>query len=66
MKVYVNGEVREFADGLKLEELMDLLGVKKETVVAEVNLKIVPPPERAEYWLGEGDRVELIQFVGGG
>ena len=66
MKVHVNGEAREFAEGLKLEELMGLLGVRKEAVVAEVNLKIVPPAERADYRLGEGDRVELIQFVGGG
>jgi len=66
MKLFVNGETKEFADGISVEELIRDLGVRKETVVAEVNRKIVQGPQRGDWKLAEGDQVELIQFVGGG
>ena len=66
MKLLINGENKEFADGLSLEEVIKQLGVRKETVVAEVNRKIIQNPQRAECKLVDGDQVELIQFVGGG
>jgi len=62
----INGESKEFSEGITLEELIRKLGVRKETVVAEVNRKIVQNDERGDVILSEGDQVELIQFVGGG
>ena len=66
MKLLVNGENKEFADGLSLEELIQSLGVRKETVVAEVNRQIVQNDQRPGWKLSDGDQIELIQFVGGG
>ena len=66
MKLFINGENKEFTDGISLEELIRQLGVRRETVVAEVNRNIVQAAQRAEWKLSEGDQVELIQFVGGG
>ena len=66
MKLTINGEIKEFPEGLSLEELIRQLGVRKETVVAEVNRQIVQNEKRAECRLSDGDQVELIQFVGGG
>ncbi len=66
MKLLINGENKEFSDGLSLEEVIKQLGVRKETVVAEVNRRIVQNEKRAECKLADGDQVELIQFVGGG
>jgi len=66
LKLIVNGETKEFSQALNLEELIQRLGVRKETVVAEVNRKIVQMGERASVNLAEGDQIELIQFVGGG
>ena len=66
MKLHVNGESREFTEDLSLEELIQKLGVRKETVVAEVNRKIIQAAQRGDCRLSEGDQVELIQFVGGG
>lgn len=66
MKLLVNGEKKEFTDGISLEELIRQLGVRKETVVAEVNRKIVQNDQRSALKLSDGDQVELIQFVGGG
>ncbi len=66
MKLIVNGETKEFSKPLTLEQLIQELGVRKETVVAEVNRAIVPMEQRASLGLNEGDQIELIQFVGGG
>ena len=66
MKLLVNGESKEFTDGISLEELIRQLGVRKETVVAEVNRRIVQNDQRPGLKLADGDQVELIQFVGGG
>lgn len=66
MKLTVNGETKEFARPLTLEQLIQELGVRKETVVAEVNRKIVPMDQRTGVNLADNDQIELIQFVGGG
>ena len=66
VRLQVNGQDREFPEGLSLEGLIQELGVRKETVVAEVNRRIVQGEQRASCRLADGDQVELIQFVGGG
>ena len=66
MKILVNGENKEFSEQTTLEELIQQLGVRKETVVAEVNRQIVQLEKRQSLKLADGDQVELIQFVGGG
>jgi sulfur carrier protein len=62
----INGENKEFTDGISLEEIIQQLGVRKETVVAEVNRQIIQNDQRKACKLSDGDQVELIQFVGGG
>jgi len=66
LKLLINGELKELGDGISLEELIKRLGVRKETVVAEVNRRIIQTGQHADCKLTEGDQVELIQFVGGG
>ncbi len=66
MKILVNGESKELTGQTTLEELIRQLGVRKETVVAEVNRQIIQMDKRSEIKLSDGDHVELIQFVGGG
>ena len=66
MKLLINGENKDFEEGVSLEELIRQLGVRKETVVAEVNREIIQAEQRATRKLSDGDQVELIQFVGGG
>jgi sulfur carrier protein len=66
LKILVNGENKEFSEQMTLEELIQQLGVRKETVVAEVNRQIIQLEKRPGLKLADGDQVELIQFVGGG
>jgi thiamine biosynthesis protein ThiS len=66
LKIVVNGENKELAGPASLEELIQQLGVRKETVVAEVNRRIIQLDQRSGLQLSDGDQIELIQFVGGG
>jgi len=66
MRVVVNGEERELAEGASLEELVAALGLAETPCAAEVNKRLVPKRERGETTLSEGDVIELVTLVGGG
>ena len=65
MRVQVNGELREVAAATILA-LVEELGLDVHKVAVERNLEIVPRSLHATTALTEGDRIELVQFVGGG
>ncbi len=66
MKVVVNGEEKEIPEGLTVEDLLNKLNIGKERVAVELNLDIVPKSRFADVVLKNGDRVEIVSFVGGG
>jgi sulfur carrier protein len=66
MKVQINGEDRDFDDSLPLAALVEQLGLKADRVAVELNRNIVPRAQWAETRVSEGDRLEIVQFVGGG
>lgn len=66
MKIWLNGEEREFSEGLTVGELLDALGVVRARVAVEVNRKVVRRAEHPSHRLQPGDRVEVVHFVGGG
>lgn len=66
MRVVVNGEEKEISEGLTVDGLLNKLGIGKERVAVELNLDIVPKSRFAETVLNDGDRVEIVSFVGGG
>ena len=66
MKIIVNGESREFRDGITLEELIQKLGLEGKVMAAARNMQIVKQDKWHEAILQEGDRIELLDFVGGG
>jgi thiamine biosynthesis protein ThiS len=66
MKLQINGEGLDFASPLSLSSLVEQLGMKPERVAVELNGNIVPREKWAGTILCEGDRVEIVQFVGGG
>lgn len=66
MILQLNGEQREFPDGLTLAALVERLGMKPDRVAVELNLVIVPRPEWQSTNLKDGDRLEVVHFVGGG
>ena len=65
MRIEVNGEHRE-VEASTILALVEELGLDVRKVAVERNLEIVPRSLHATTALAEGDRVELVQFVGGG
>jgi sulfur carrier protein len=65
MNLKVNGENRQ-TDSLTLKELFEELGIMRDRVAVEVNLKIVKKADHDTYQLSEGDVIEIVNFVGGG
>jgi thiamine biosynthesis protein ThiS len=69
MKLQINGEGRDFNDSptpFTLAALVETLGMKADRVAVELNRDIVPRDRWAETRLNEGDRLEVVHFVGGG
>jgi sulfur carrier protein len=65
MRIQVNGEDRQVS-ATTVQGLVEELGFDIRKVAVERNLAIVPRSLHAETALAEGDRIELVQFVGGG
>lgn len=65
MRIQVNGEPREVAAATVLA-LVEELGLDARKVAVERNLEIVPRSLHAATPIAEGDRIEVVQFVGGG
>jgi thiamine biosynthesis protein ThiS len=66
MTIVVNGEPKECADGLSLAEFITQLGLKADRVAVELNRQIAARNRWNEIALHEGDRLEIVHFVGGG
>jgi len=66
VKIWLNGEEREIPDGITVGELLDSLKVVRARVAVEVNLRVVRRADHDTHRLQEGDRVEVVHFVGGG
>ena len=66
MRLTVNGREREVAPGSDLLALLRELGVEPRVVVVEHNGRILRPRDFASVSLAGGDRVEVVQLVGGG
>jgi sulfur carrier protein len=66
MTVTVNGETREVADQLSLAELLETLAVAPGRIAVEVNEEVVPRQAYTARRIANGDRIEIVHFVGGG
>jgi len=66
MFLQVNGERKEFPDGLNVASLVQALGMKPDRVAVELNLEIVPRSDWPATELHDGDKLEIVHFVGGG
>ena len=66
MEVIVNGSAVKLGDTATLRELLVQLGHGERRVAVEVNREIVPRSLHASHPLKDGDRIELVQAMGGG
>jgi len=70
MNLHINGEARTFADlapaQFTLAALIESLSMKSDRVAVELNRDIIPRDRWPETLLKDGDRLEIVHFVGGG
>jgi thiamine biosynthesis protein ThiS len=66
LTVVVNGEETHIAEGTSVDRVVGDLGLKPERVAVELNHRIVRRSQWTSTALREGDRVEIVHFVGGG
>lgn len=66
MFVEVNGESRDVPNYITLAELVNHLALAPERLAIELNRKVVRRADWQQTDLKEGDRVEIVHFVGGG
>lgn len=62
----INGESRKFDRRLNVSGLLEALALEPRKIAVERNLEIVPKSLYGETALADGDRIEIVHFVGGG
>lgn len=66
MNLFLNGEPASAPDTVTVAEFLGQLGLPEKGVAVERNREIVPKSLYGTTRLAEGDRLEIVQFVGGG
>jgi sulfur carrier protein len=66
MQLTVNGDTRQFPEGLTVRGLVEALGLTEGPVAVERNREVVPRAQHAETVLSDRDVVEIVHLVGGG
>lgn len=66
MKLIINGNEKEFSAEVTLLEVLQQLDLEDKVMAAAVNMEIVKQDAWGECRLNNGDKLELLDFVGGG
>jgi thiamine biosynthesis protein ThiS len=66
MRLVVNGEEQTFSEVATVAALVASLGLDPRKVAVERNLEIVPRSAYARTCVADGDRIEIVHFIGGG
>jgi thiamine biosynthesis protein ThiS len=66
MTLTINGESREYPSASTLTALVEQLGMKSDRLAIELNRQIVPRDHWPQTALKDGDKLEIVHFVGGG
>jgi sulfur carrier protein len=66
VEIQVNGKARQVRAGITVAALIEELGLGGKPIAVERNREVVPRAQHGSTTLGDGDRLELVTFVGGG
>ena len=66
MNLIINGEKKSFDKSLTIEQIMDTLQIKDKVMACAVNMQIIKKENWNSFIPNENDKIELLQFVGGG
>lgn len=66
MQIVLNGEEMTTTRDITIEELVGSMELTTERYAVEINEELVPRSQHASHKLREGDRMEVVQAIGGG
>jgi thiamine biosynthesis protein ThiS len=66
LTIVVNGNQTDIAEGSHISDLIKSLGLDTQRVAVELNKRIVRRAHWGSTMISEGDKVEIVHFVGGG
>ncbi|MDX2506986.1 MAG: sulfur carrier protein ThiS [Gammaproteobacteria bacterium] len=66
MEIFVNGDSRQVQEPCSVQQLLDAMGLLGQRLALEINEEIVPKSRHAEHYFKEGDKVEIVNAIGGG
>ena len=66
MKLIINGDIKEFNDSFSLQDIITNLQIENKVMAAAVNMNIVKKDDWNSFVPKNDDKLELLQFVGGG
>lgn len=66
MQLLINGEDKQFEDNITLQEIITSLQIEDKVMAAAINMEIVKKDDWKSYIPKDNDKLELLQFVGGG
>jgi sulfur carrier protein len=66
VKILLNGDFVETTEGATIESLLRQLDIGRERVAVELNADIIPKAHYEKQLLCDGDKIEIVHFVGGG
>ena len=66
INILLNGESREVAKEIRLDQLLDFFSLPQQRIAIEINNNVIRRADWPETVIGEGDKIEVVHFVGGG
>jgi len=66
MDIIVNGENRSFENDINLKDIIKKLNIEDKVMAAAVNMEVIKKENWDNFIPQDGDKLELLQFVGGG
>lgn len=66
MEILINGEKKALTTAMNLTDLLKYFNLPSERVAVELNQEVVRKKDWAEIKVSDGDKIEVIHFVGGG
>jgi len=66
MEILLNGATQQVENNCNIRDLIEKMGLTQKRLAVEVNLEIIPRSQFDHYCLSPGDKVEIVQAIGGG
>ena len=66
IKIYLNGERREISTEIDLVRLLEVFSLPSQRIAIELNNTVIRRVDWPQTILDDGDKVEVVHFVGGG